>query len=161
MEQRVLIKITLEDLINALESQRRSVEPYGQKALSYAPVADWGLRIPPSQIDVENNPRPGRPPDFGIRLCDEQTFAVFPHGSVRSIAEITGYSVSDAQKVGRIDRAKRLRAEILAARQNGKLFWTSDELWILWNMQRSGSWLAVDQKLPVRVQQIIGGQNLY
>jgi hypothetical protein len=37
-----------------------------------------------------------------------------------------------------------------------ELFWTDDESWILLNTQRSGSWLAVDQELPVRVKQTIG-----
>jgi hypothetical protein len=33
--------------------------------------------------------------------------------------------------------------------------WTGDESWILWNTQKSGSWLAVDEELPVRVKQTI------
>jgi hypothetical protein len=66
-------------------------------------------------------------------------------------------SLSGAQKVGGIDGAKLLRAELLAVkRQKWKLFWACDEPWILWNTQRSGSWLAIDQELPVRVKQTIG-----
>jgi hypothetical protein len=41
-----------------------------------------------------------------------------------------------AQNIARIDRAKLLRAEPLAARwQNWDLFWTDDESLILWNTQ--------------------------
>jgi hypothetical protein len=38
MKQRVFIKITLEDGLNALESHRKLVERYGQEELSYAAV---------------------------------------------------------------------------------------------------------------------------
>jgi hypothetical protein len=66
------------------------------------------------------------------------------------------HSLSKAQKVRCIDGGKLLRAELLAEkRRNWKSFWTDDESWILWNTQRSGSWLAVHQELPVRVKQTI------
>jgi hypothetical protein len=39
------------------------------------------------------------------------------------------------------------------------LFWTGDESWILWNTQQSGSWLAVDEELPVSVKQTIAASK--
>jgi hypothetical protein len=181
MEQHVFIKITLEEGLNALENHRKLVERSGREPLSSAAVTDWRREFSAGRQDVEDNPRPGRPPDFGLRLRVEQTSTAFPNSAIASIAEITGYatstvfdiltqalhlkfrswrcvldSLSDAQKLGRIDGAKLLRVELLAAkRRNWTLFWTSDESWILWSTQRSGSWRAVDQKLPVRMKQTV------
>ena len=181
MEQRVFIKIAFEDGLAALETHRKLVEHYGGEALSYPSVTYWRREFRMGRQDVEDSPKTGRPPDFGIRLRIESALAAFPNGSVRSIAELTGYepstvfsiltqvlhlkfrhwrwtphSLSDDQKVARVDGANMLRAELLMARRrNWNLFWTGDESWILWNTQRSGSWLAVDEELPVRVKQTI------
>jgi hypothetical protein len=181
MEQRGFIKITLEDGLDAFERHRQLIEGYGREALSYSAATYSHHEFRTGRQEAENNPRPGRPPDFGIRFRGERTLAAFPNGSVRRIAEITGYepsmifyiltqvfylnfrpwgrvsnSVVDAQKVGRIAGEELPQAELLAAkRRNWKSFWTGDKSWILWNTQRSGSRLAVDQELPVRVKQTI------
>jgi hypothetical protein len=68
--------------------------------------------------------------------------------------------LSDDQKVARVNGAKVLQQELLdAKKRNWDLFWTGDESWILWHNERLGSWLAVDQELPVRVRQTIGGRK--
>jgi hypothetical protein len=181
MEQHAFLKITLEDRVNGFESHRTLIERYGRETLSYAAVTDWRREFHAGRQDVEDNQRPRRPTDFGIHLRVEQTFTAVPNDSVRSIAEITvcepstvfylltqvldltfrtwrwvTHSLSDAQQVGPLDGFKLLRAELLAAkRRNWKFFSTGNESWILWNTQQSGSWLAVDQKLPVRTKQTI------
>jgi histone-lysine N-methyltransferase SETMAR len=65
--------------------------------------------------------------------------------------------LSDDQKVARVNGAKVLQQELLdAKKRNCDLFWTGDKSWILWHNERLGSWLAVDQELPIRVRQTIG-----
>jgi hypothetical protein len=66
------------------------------------------------------------------------------------------HSLSGTQQVAHINCAKLLSADLLAVRQwSCNLFWTDDESWILWNSQRSISWLTVEQELPVSVRQTI------
>ena len=94
MEQRVFIKIAFEDGLAALETHRKLVEHYGGEALSYPSVTYWRREFRMGRQDVEDSPKTGRPPDFGIRLRIESALAAFPNGSVRSIAELTGYEPS-------------------------------------------------------------------
>jgi hypothetical protein len=95
--------------------------------------------------------------DHWVRAIDGPLFLDAGFTLEISTLAVRSHFLSEAQKVERIDSAKRLRAELLAAmRRNWKLFWTGNESWILWNMQRSGSCLAFDQELPVRVKQMIG-----
>jgi hypothetical protein len=68
MEQRVLIKIAFEDGLEALDTHRKLVEHYGREALSYPNVTDWRREFLAGRQSVEDSPRAGRPPDFGIRL---------------------------------------------------------------------------------------------
>jgi histone-lysine N-methyltransferase SETMAR len=185
MEQRIFIKITFEDGLNAVETFRKLVERYGKDALSYPSVTYWRREFRGGRKDVEDGPRTGRPPDFGIRLRIERALEDFPNGSVRTIAASTGYEsstvfyvltqvlhlkfrhwrwiphlLSDAQKVARVEGANSLRSALLTAKhQNWNLFWTGDESWVLWDTQRSGSWLEIDQELPVRVKQTIGARK--
>jgi hypothetical protein len=90
MEQRVFIRIAFEDGLEALETHRKLFEHDGREALSYSSVTFWRREFRAGQQSVEDSPRTGRPPDFGIRLRIESALAVFPNSSVRSIAELTG-----------------------------------------------------------------------
>jgi transposase len=142
MEQCIVIKIAMEDGLNAIETHQKLVHRYGQNALSYSTVTYWRREFRSGRTDVEDGPRSGRPPDFGSHVRIENVLAEFPNGSVRTIAEAAGYepstvfyvltqvfhlklrhwrwvphSRSDAQEVARVDGANVLRRELLNARR--------------------------------------------
>jgi hypothetical protein len=68
MEQGVFIKLAFEDGLETLETHRKLVEHSGREALSYPSVTYWRREFRAGRQSVEDSPRTGRPPDFGIRL---------------------------------------------------------------------------------------------
>jgi hypothetical protein len=109
----------------------------------------------------------------------ESALEAAPNGSVREIAEISGYepstvffiltqvlllefshwrwvphSLSDDRKMTPVEGAELLQVQRLAAkRRNRSMLWTGAGSWIVWDNQRSGSWLQINQELPVRFKQ--------
>jgi hypothetical protein len=55
MEQRVLIKITLEDGLNAIERRRKLVRRSAQEARSYDAVTFWRCEFCAGRQDVDDN----------------------------------------------------------------------------------------------------------
>jgi hypothetical protein len=73
MEQRIFIKITQEEDLTAIETDRELVDRCGKETLSYPMVTYW-QRCHRGITDVEDSPKSGRPLDFGIRLRIEDVF---------------------------------------------------------------------------------------
>jgi hypothetical protein len=94
MEQRMVIKIAMEDGLNAIERHQKLVHRYGQDAISYPTVTYWRREFRSGRTDVEDGPRSGRPPDFARGVRIENALAELPNGSVRPIAEAAGYESS-------------------------------------------------------------------
>jgi hypothetical protein len=94
MQQRIFLKITFKDGLNALASYRKLVERHGQNALGYHSVTYWRCEVRGRRKDVEDCPKCERPPDFGIGLRVARASEDLLNVPVRRIAEITGYEPS-------------------------------------------------------------------
>jgi hypothetical protein len=68
MEQCIVIKIAMEDGLNAIETHQKPVHRDGQDALRYPTVTYWRREFRSGTTDAEDCPRSGRAPDLGSRV---------------------------------------------------------------------------------------------
>jgi hypothetical protein len=77
LEERIFMRIALEDGLNVLKTCQKLVDRYGQEVLSYPIVTYWPREFHSTRTTAEDGPRPRRPLDFVIRLRIEYPFAEF------------------------------------------------------------------------------------
>lgn len=74
----------------------------------------WRHEFRGGTTNVEDSPRSGIPPDFPTHLCVERALEASPNGSVRGIAELTGYEFSTVFDINIIIQVLHFKISILS-----------------------------------------------
>jgi histone-lysine N-methyltransferase SETMAR len=160
------------------------VKGYGQDALSLRSVQKWAARFRAGQEDVEDDERPGRPPQTD--LCDVilRFLEKNPHSSSRDISKALftpkttvlrllanlglkfyqarwiPHRLSEQQKSDRTALSQVLLEMInnLGPKQQNYLI-TGDESWIFWDNDHRGMWTLDRESAPINVNKMISSKK--
>jgi hypothetical protein len=94
MKQRVFIKYLREEGHASTQIHSKSVEHYGDKALSYPDVSDWMRLFRMGREGIEDSRRSGSSPDLQTRLRIEGVLEASPNASVQDIVQTTAITSS-------------------------------------------------------------------
>lgn len=162
------------------ETHHDLVAVYGEDAPALSVIHRWFQRHRAGRVDLEDNPRPGRPPTEGLDDALKALLLVNTHATAHEIAEELGHSVStitehmhalglhyfqlrwvphtltDEQKATRVDGARALLAHLRQRGARGvSTVLTSDESWFNHDNPHAAMWCETREDVEMRAQQAV------
>lgn len=166
----------------AASIHKRLVEVFGNNAPKYSTVTKKIRKMSFSSNHFTNKEKGGKPLDFYSLAKVEKCIKDFPNSSIRNITQETGvpiatvhryltkvlcykcmhlrwipHTLTESDKITRIELSKKLLAEIqIAKRNNFRFFVTGDESWFYYTFEPTSKWVRDGMPVGTRVRRTLG-----